>query len=148
MAEGTSELKEQALATLQAGRRELSAEARWIRRSINPQRLLKSVVNEHPVAVLSAAFSIGFALAYRLSAPVFGVHKQIHAPQIKSKNAEGAEQVAKAGITLYLLSTAVKSAAPLLMKKGFQAWEQRAVAHAHDELANDVPVETPPTSPV
>lgn len=138
MAEGTTELKEQALATLQAGRRELSAEARWIRRSINPQRLLKNVVNEHPVAVLSAAFSIGVALAYRLSAPVFGVPKQIQPPRIKSKDAEGAEQVAKAGIALYLLSTAVKSAAPMLMKKGLRAWEQRAVAHAHDEEIADV----------
>jgi hypothetical protein len=55
-----------ALQSLREARRELSAEARWLRAELSPRRMVHRTVDQHTTGVLFAAFAAGLGGAWLL----------------------------------------------------------------------------------
>jgi hypothetical protein len=125
MAQG--ELKHEALAAIQAGRRELGAEAEWIRRSMNPKTVARRMAREHTAVVLAGAFSVGVALS------LLFLHKWDHRDEPRPakprhdhtrsrKRAKADSDAVKIGLGAYLGGLALKATMPLLMEGGLKVW--------------------------
>src|SRR5688572_97087 len=133
MAEGP--LKEEALAAIQAGRRELVAEAEWLRREMNPKRIATKFAHEHTDALLVAALAAGVGVSWMLMRSVKG-----HAPGSNHRhNGTGKRNhVAKTptktqvGAMPYLTGLLLNAATPLLIKNGLQMWKQWEFMHARN----------------
>lgn len=133
MASGNAALKEQALAILQAGRREISAEAKWLRHELNPKHAAERITRDHTGAVLLTAFGIGLLVPLLLIPRKKEHHDDpFHSPngsngthRKSAKKLEKPEkpQKAKVGAGAYLAGLAMKAATPLLVKEGLRLWE-------------------------
>ncbi len=55
--------KEQAVATLQQGRREISAEARWIQYQLSPTHLAERLMGKRPLTMIGVAAGLGMVTA-------------------------------------------------------------------------------------
>ncbi|MEZ0274302.1 MAG: hypothetical protein ACAH88_05310 [Roseimicrobium sp.] len=125
MASGNTALKEQALSILQAGRREISAEARWLRHELNPKHAAERIARDHTGTVLLTAFGIGLLVPLLL---IKGKHSRAEAEleeisDRQRKNLKQAKKPPKVGAGAYLAGLAMKAATPLLMKEGLRLWQ-------------------------
>lgn len=121
MAEGNTALKEHALAVLQAGRREISAEARSIRHELNPKRAVVRLTRNHAPTVMISAFALGMAIPW-----ILGREKSPDDERedvTEGKKRKKAASAPKVGLTGYLVGLAMKYAAPLLVKEGLRLWQ-------------------------
>jgi hypothetical protein len=119
MAEGQSALKEQALATLQAGRREISAEVQWLKNGLNPKRAVEHLTRDHTMVMLLGALALGIAvpLLFKKKRPVKTSPEPSH-----HWGADKAHPVAssppvrpKVGMMSHLLGVLMKAATPFLL---------------------------------
>lgn len=123
-ARSTSELRAQALATLQAGRKEISAEAQWLRRELNPRHAAQRITREHTGGVLLAAFAVGLAVPWLL-----GGRSKKHRDDDSGEPARRdftakKSAAAKVGVGAYLTGLVFKAATPFLVKEGLKIAEQ------------------------
>lgn len=145
MAQG--ELKEDALAAIQAGRRELGAEAEWIRRSMNPKTVARRVARDHTVAVLAGAFSVGVALSMLI------LHKWDHRGEPRHdhtrsrKRAKADSDAVKIGIGAYISGLALKATMPLLMESGLKLWRHWLSAQGQHGGGAQSPIESTHAQP-
>lgn len=148
MATGKTALKEQALATLQAGRREISAEAQWIRNGLNPKRAVQKLARDHSLAVLLGAVAIGIAvplLFMRKSKDTAKVtsrraaedddDEELYYQSIEPRPGKKAAVVKvqparrKVGVMAYLLGLGLKTAMPFLVQSALKFAEQHLASH-------------------
>jgi hypothetical protein len=123
--------KDDATAMIQAGRRELAAEAQWLRHNMNPKRIASKVAHDHTGALIACGLGIGIVASLLiLSAhrkkerhPVAAYRDEIE-DRRKSKYDKGAEP--KVTLGAHLAGLAFKAATPLLIKNAlhfFNAWQ-------------------------
>ena len=117
MAEGNAELKEKALAALRAGRRELDAEAGWLRHELNVKRIASDFTSGHIHAVLLVAFGVGVAVPWLVLNGRDKKEKKNIKVQLK-KPAD--EKTVKAAAGAYLGGVLIKMVTPLLMREGLR----------------------------
>jgi hypothetical protein len=143
MAEGA--LKEQAIAAIHAGRRELGEEAEWLRYKMNPKRVAARVTHEHTVAVLACAFLVGLAVPWFIfgkknrreesrNSKARDDHRDNHRDHARERADKHADKV-KVGAVAYLAGLALRSVTPLLMESGLQIWRHwlsTQKQHGHD----------------
>jgi hypothetical protein len=116
MAEGNAELKEKALAALRAGRRELDAEAGWLRHELNVKRIASDFTSGHIHAVLMVAFGIGVAVPWLV---LSGRDKKKKNIKVQLKKPAD-DTTVKAATGAYLGGVLIKMAAPLIMREGLR----------------------------
>lgn len=124
MASGNAALKEQALATLQAGRREISAEAKWLRHELNPKHAAERITRDHTGTVLLAAFGVGLLVPLLL----IPKRKSHHDDLMEALTAARKKELKKAekpkvGAGAYLAGLLAKAVTPVLMKQGLRLWD-------------------------
>lgn len=146
MAEGKTALKQQALATLQAGRREISAEAQWVRNGLNLKKAVKKFAQEHTCSALLGVAAIGVAVAVLMqrssqgkirAAPDEGEQILNHRresvkrgmPQVRA--ADSAKP--KVGMVSYLAGVALKTATPFFIQSVLKFAEQHLMPRPIDE---------------
>lgn len=126
MASGNAALKEQALGILQAGRREISAEVKWLRHELNPKHAAERITRDHTGAVLLVAFGVGLLVPLLLISRKKSHHEEweealLEAQKKQSKKA--AKPKVKVGAAAYLAGLAMKAASPMLVKQGLRLLE-------------------------
>jgi hypothetical protein len=124
MASGNAALKEQALAILQAGRREISAEARWLRHELNPKHAAERITRDHTGTALLTAFGIGLLVPLLL----IPKKKSHHEDWMEALSAAQKKQLKKAGkpkvgAGAYLAGLVTKAVTPVLVKQGLRLWD-------------------------
>jgi len=113
MAEGNAELKQKALATLRAGRRELDAEAGWLRHELDVKRIASDFTAEHIHTMLVVALGVGVTLPWL----VLGARdKEKTAPTPRQIPAD--PKKVKADTPAYLAGLLLKMATPIVLKEG------------------------------
>jgi hypothetical protein len=123
--------KEDASAMIQAGRRELAAEAQWLRHNMSPKRIASKVARDHTGALIACGLGIGIVAsllilrAHRSKErhPVTAYRGEM-GDHLKSKSARKSEP--KVGIGAHLAGLAFKAATPLLIKNAlhlFKSWQ-------------------------
>lgn len=132
MAEG--ELKAKALATIEAGRRELGAEAEWIRRTMSPRKVVERVAQEHSVALLACALVAGVAVPFIISWRKKG-HDAVPRTR-KSSHLHHGERPEAPGAAMYLAGLILKTAAPLLISGVLNLRRRREFFHADIPASN------------
>lgn len=146
MAEGQSALKEQALATLQAGRREISAEMQWLKNGLNPKRAVEHLTRDHTTAMLLGALALGIAVPL-----LFKKKRAVKTSSEPSRQwgADRAHQVEsppparpKVGMMSHLLGVLMKTATPFLLHELMDT----ARPMLEQALASHLPP-SPPTTP-
>lgn len=119
--------KEEALAIIQAGRRELGAEALWLRRKMNPKRIATDFAQEHTTAMVVSVLVAGVAVSWLALRKWNHRHDATprHEKQPPHSNGDTAKQRAKVKVAVlpYLTGLLVKSATPWLIKNGLQLWQ-------------------------
>jgi hypothetical protein len=125
MASGNAALKEQALAILQAGRREISAEAKWLRHELNPKHAAERITRDHTGTVLLAAFGVGLVVPLLLIPKKKSHH---HDEWMEALSAAQKKQLKKAekprvGAAAYLAGLVTKAVTPILVKQGLHLWD-------------------------
>src|SRR6186997_209485 len=55
--------KDEAAAMIQAGRRELAAEAQWLRHNMSPKRIASRVAHDHTGALIACGLGVGIVTA-------------------------------------------------------------------------------------
>ena len=151
MATGKTALKEQALATLQAGRREISAEAQWIRNGLNPKRAVQKLARDHTLALALGAVAIGIALPLLLhrsskarSARALEdaeqlVYDELEKP-VRTKARKASKPVKeKVGLGSYLMGLILKTATPFLIQEGLKIAEQFAMSQIKAQTSTAPP---------
>jgi hypothetical protein len=141
MAEGKTALKQQALATLQAGRREISAEAPWIRKGLSPKRVAKNLINYHTRSVLLVLAAVGVGVVVHIhrgskararasvdeSGRLFDQHRgRSMGGKTSARTAEPART--RVGMTSYLAEVVLKSVTPFLIQSALKFAEQHLTA--------------------
>jgi hypothetical protein len=120
MAQGNAELKRKAIATIDAGRREIHAEADWLRYELDVKRMATRFTSNHMAAVLSVFFGIG------LVSPFLVLGRRDHK---KSHRYEPAppppppKEVKAPTTAAYLGGLAFKFLAPTLVKEGVRLYK-------------------------
>jgi hypothetical protein len=118
MAEGNAELKEKALAALRAGRRELDAEAGWLRHELSVKRIASDFTSEHIHTVLLVAFGVGVAVPWLV---LNGRDKKHQKKDIKVQVKKPADETAvKTATGAYLGGVLIKMVTPLIMREGLR----------------------------
>ncbi|QIF00956.1 hypothetical protein [Roseimicrobium sp. ORNL1] len=124
MASGNAALKEQALAILQAGRREISAEAKWLRHELNPKHAAERITRDHTGTVLLTAFGIGLLVPLLLIPKKKSHHEElIEALSAAQKKQLKKTEKPKVGAGAYLAGLVTKAVTPVLVKQGLRLWE-------------------------
>ncbi|RBP47634.1 hypothetical protein DES53_101431 [Roseimicrobium gellanilyticum] len=125
MASGNAALKEQALAILQAGRREISAEAKWLRHELNPKHAAERITRDHTGMVLLAAFGVGLLVPLLLIPKKKSHYEElVHELTAAQKKQLKKAEKPKVGAGAYLAGLVMKAASPILMKQGMRLWDQ------------------------
>jgi hypothetical protein len=105
-----TERKEEAKRTLAQARWDLSAEANWLRRQLNPKLAAHRVLDNHTIGVLVTTFALGLGMAWMMFRHRHGGDKkETYRPTLPKKVKEEAP---KRG----LLGMALKAAVPLAIK--------------------------------
>jgi hypothetical protein len=132
-------LKDEALASLQAGRRELGAEAEWIRRKLNPKLAVTKVAREHTVGMLACAFVLGLGLPWIVFRSKTGHGKSdadaAHGHRRHSLDhgtTKIKKQQLKVGSGAYLAGLALNIAVPMLIRTGLKAWRHSLSAEKNE----------------
>jgi hypothetical protein len=124
MASGNAALKEQALAILQTGRREISAEARWLRHELNPKHAAARITRDHTGTVLLTAFGIGLLVPLLLIPKKKSHHDEwMEALTSAQKKQLRKAEKPKVGAGAYLAGLITKAVTPILVKQGLRLWE-------------------------
>ena len=114
MAKGNAELKRKAIAIIDAGRRDIHAEADWLRHEMDVKRIAARFTVNHIAAVLGVAFGIG------LLAPFLILGKRDHkkAHRHEPPRQPPPKEVKAPTAISYLVGQGLKFATPLLVKQG------------------------------
>ncbi len=114
MAKGNAELKKTAIATIEAGRRDIHAEADWLRHEMDVKRIATRFTVNHIATVLGIAFGIGLLSPF----VILGKrdHKKAHRHEPPPKPPPDAVKAPTA--ISYLVGQGLKFATPLLVKQG------------------------------
>jgi hypothetical protein len=123
--------KDDAAAMIQAGRRELAAEAQWLRHNMSPKRIASKVAHDHTGALIAIGLGVGLVTsllilrAHRNKQRHAGdAHRHNHDDHGDRKDHNGS--VPKASIGAHLAGLAFKAATPVLIKNAlhlFKAWQ-------------------------
>jgi hypothetical protein len=123
--------KEDATAMIQAGRRELAAEAQWLRRTMSPKRLASKVAHEHTGALIACGLGIGVVASLLILRahqnkkrhPVAAYREEIEDRRTRQSH-NGSEP--KVTLGAHLAGLAFKAVTPVLIKNALQflhAWQ-------------------------
>jgi hypothetical protein len=144
MVTGKTALKEQALATLQAGRREISAEVQWIRKGLNPKKAVRRLARDHALAVGLTVLAVGIAVPLLLrrsfrkhrdrdedkgGGPLRGAPPEAAGADLERphrRRGRSRDLKPETGLGLVLLGLIVKAATPFLMREGLKIAERKA----------------------
>lgn len=150
MAEGQSALKEQALATLQAGRREISAEVQWLKDGLNPKRAVEHLTRDHTTGMLLGALALGIAvplLFKKKRAVKTSSEPSRHWGADKAHLAESPPPARpKVGMMSHLLGVLMKTATPFLLHELMGVARPMLGPMLEQALASHLPL-SPPTTP-
>jgi hypothetical protein len=123
--------KDEAAAMIQAGRRELAAEAQWLRQNMSPKRIASKVARDHTGALIACGLGIGIVASLLILRthrskerhPVAAYRDEME-DRRNSKAPKKSEP--KVGIGAHLAGLVFKAATPLLIKNAlhlFHAWQ-------------------------
>jgi hypothetical protein len=126
--------KDDAAAMIQAGRRELAAEAQWLRHNMSPRRIASKVAHDHTGALIAIGLGVGIVTSllilrsHRNKArhPVAAYRDEIE-DRRKRRDPKGSEP--KVSLGAHLAGLAFKAAAPLFIKNAMHLWQTWQATH-------------------
>jgi hypothetical protein len=121
MAQGNAELKRKAIATIEAGRREIHAEAGWLRHELDVKRMATRFTSNHIVAVLGVAFAAGLVVPMLILGK--RDHKKSHRHDASPPPPPPPKEVKAPTTAAYLGGLAFKFLAPTLVKEGVRLFK-------------------------
>ena len=134
-------LRKQALADLQQGRQEITAEMARLRTELSPQHLAQKAMRRHPLVLLSVATVAGAGIAYLLFRPrTIALQAEPARRQEPQKKQPGAVESSLKTLVKLTLPTLLKKAADTFLKE-FLAKQQSAGVASEDSPAQGQPGE-------
>ena len=122
MAKGNSELKKEAIATIEAGRRDIHAEADWLRHELDVKRMATRFTSNHIVTVLSVAFGVGLLAPFI----VLGKRDSRKAHRHEPPPPPAPKEVKAPTTPAYLAGLAFKFLSPMIVKEGARLFKMYA----------------------
>jgi hypothetical protein len=132
--------KDDAAAMIQAGRRELAAEAQWLRHNMSPKRIASKVAHDHTGALIACGLGIGIVASLLIlrghrnkGRRAVAAYREEMEDHHQRKDHNGSEP--KVGIGAHLAGLAFKAAAPLFIKNALHFWQTWQATHPRRDAA-------------